>query len=242
MESTLLLACNNISLVDSCHVLNLSNSQPLWLARPIYGLAAPIIILVTLITNSLVVLVLSHRNLRTPTNHILLAMAVAELMTGLSSCPWFIYYYTLGGFLTDQHEGLNEFWCRFHSYFAVHFPTIFHTTAIWLTVFLAIQRYVYVCVPSIVCKYCNPVRTRQMIAIIVLAALVNEVPLMLFQSSVSLKLSQQSRLCIRLYAPLIEQVPFGSELMKVKFEQLISCSVPFPYLSVIKMYPMIFCI
>lgn len=81
-----------------------------------------------------------------------------------------------------------------------------------------------------------------MIAIIVLAALVNEVPLMLFQSSVSLKLSQQSRLCIRLYAPLIEQVPFGSELMKVKFEQLISCSVPFPYLSVIKMYPMIFCI
>lgn len=85
MESTLLLACNNISLVDSCHVLNLSNSQPLWLARPIYGLAAPIIILVTLITNSLVVLVLSHRNLRTPTNHILLAMAVAELMTG--GCP-----------------------------------------------------------------------------------------------------------------------------------------------------------
>ncbi|KHN74794.1 Substance-P receptor [Toxocara canis] len=220
MDSAVLFACSNISgegthIGGSCHVLNLSSSQPPWLARPIYGLAAPIIILVTLITNSLVIVVLSHRNLRTPTNHILLAMAIAELMTGLSSCPWFIYYYTLGGFLIDQHEGLNPFWCRFHSYFAVHFPTIFHTTAIWLTVFLAIQRYVYVCVPSMVCKYCNPARTRQMIVVIALAALMNEMPIMLFESSVSVQLSQQSRLCIRLYAPFIEKACYQRFLDKV---------------------------
>ncbi|VDK45416.1 unnamed protein product [Anisakis simplex] len=191
---------------DNCHLLNLSASQPLWLARPIYGLAAPIIVLVTLITNSLVVIVLSHRNLRTPTNHILLAMAITELMTGLSSCPWFIYYYTLGGFSTDQREGLTPFWCRFHSYFAVHFPTIFHTSAIWLTVFLAIQRYVYVCVPSMVSRYCNPSRTRQMIVLIGIAALLNETPLMLFETSISVQLDDTSkRFCIRLYTSFVEK-------------------------------------
>lgn len=57
-------------------------SQPPWLARPVYGVAAPIIILVTLITNTFVVVVLSNKNLRTPTNHILLSMAITELMTG----------------------------------------------------------------------------------------------------------------------------------------------------------------
>uniref|UniRef100_A0A0K0D1U2 G_PROTEIN_RECEP_F1_2 domain-containing protein n=1 Tax=Angiostrongylus cantonensis TaxID=6313 RepID=A0A0K0D1U2_ANGCA len=122
----------------------LLQSQPPWLARPLYGLAAPAIILVTLVTNSLVIVVLSNRNLRTPTNHILLSMAIAELMTGLSSCPWFLYYYTFGGLYEDQQHGLSDFWCRTHPYFAVYLPTIFHTTAIWLTVYLAIQRYIYV--------------------------------------------------------------------------------------------------
>ncbi|KAJ1369480.1 hypothetical protein KIN20_030954, partial [Parelaphostrongylus tenuis] len=64
------------------HVVNISQSQPPWLARPLYGLAAPAIILVTLVTNSFVIVVLSNKNLRTPTNHILLSMAITELMTG----------------------------------------------------------------------------------------------------------------------------------------------------------------
>ncbi|CAD6185570.1 unnamed protein product [Caenorhabditis auriculariae] len=99
-------------------------SQPAWLARPVYGFAAPLIILVTLVTNTLVVVVLSHKNLRTPTNHILLAMAITELMTGLSSCPWFLYYYTFGGMYDDEKQGLSDFWCKVHPYFAVHLPTM----------------------------------------------------------------------------------------------------------------------
>ncbi|VDO29628.1 unnamed protein product [Haemonchus placei] len=126
------------------HVVIISQSQPPWLARPLYGLAAPAIILVTLVTNSFVVVVLSNKNLRTPTNYILLSMAITELMTGLSSCPWFLYYYTFGGLYVDQEYGLPDFWCKTHPYFAVHLPTIFHTAAIWLTVYLAIQRYIYV--------------------------------------------------------------------------------------------------
>ncbi|KHJ93609.1 hypothetical protein OESDEN_06476 [Oesophagostomum dentatum] len=104
--------------------LTVFQSQPPWLARPLYGLAAPVIILVTLVTNSFIVVVLSNKNLRTPTNHILLSMAITELMTGLSSCPWFLYYYTFGGLYHDQEYGLPDFWCKTHPYFAVHFPTM----------------------------------------------------------------------------------------------------------------------
>ncbi|PAV61410.1 hypothetical protein WR25_05146 [Diploscapter pachys] len=104
--------------------MRMSSCQPPWLARPVYGVAAPIIILVTLITNTFVVVVLSNKNLRTPTNHILLSMAITELMTGLSSSPWFLYYYTFGGLEDDRQHGLSDFWCKAHSYFAVHFPTI----------------------------------------------------------------------------------------------------------------------
>ncbi|CAJ0564966.1 unnamed protein product, partial [Mesorhabditis spiculigera] len=163
---------------DQCHPVSIAASQPIWLAKPVYGLAAPIIILA-------VVVVLSHRHLRTPTNHILLSMAVTELMTGLSSCPWFLYYYTFGGHKTDDVEGLSEFWCRFHPYFAVHLPTIFHTAAIWLTVFLAVQRYVYVCLPSIAVKHCTPTRTWHIITVIIFSAIASEIPIMLSEQNES---------------------------------------------------------
>uniref|UniRef100_A0A1I7WGR9 G_PROTEIN_RECEP_F1_2 domain-containing protein n=1 Tax=Heterorhabditis bacteriophora TaxID=37862 RepID=A0A1I7WGR9_HETBA len=191
-------------------------SQPQWLAKPLYGLAAPIIILITLVTNSFVVVVLSNKNLRTPTNHILLSMAITELMTGkeqegnfnvyiyvglhillsanilevkyfsgLSSCPWFLYYYTFDGLYVDHEEGLPDFWCKAHPYFAVHLPTmsvininfcslyLFHTAAIWLTVYLAIQRYIYVCLPSLVVRFCCPKRTKHIIIYICIVAFVS---------------------------------------------------------------------
>lgn len=57
----------------------------------------PFIVAVTVASNSFIVLVLSHRYLQTPTNIVLLAMAVTELLTGLSCLPWLLYYYTFDG-------------------------------------------------------------------------------------------------------------------------------------------------
>ncbi|EYB99834.1 hypothetical protein Y032_0119g794 [Ancylostoma ceylanicum] len=188
------------------HIVNISQSQPPWLARPLYGLAAPAIILVTLVTNSFIVVVLSNKNLRTPTNHILLSMAITELMTGLSSCPWFLYYYTFGGLYHDQEYGLPDFWCKTHPYFAVHFPTIFHTAAIWLTVYLAIQRYIYVCLPSLVVRFCTPKKTRHIIIYICICAFVSELPVMLTEYSVSLPLSNTTRSCFHKNVDIIDSV------------------------------------
>ncbi|RCN51014.1 hypothetical protein ANCCAN_02801 [Ancylostoma caninum] len=188
------------------HIVNISQSQPPWLARPLYGLAAPAIILVTLVTNSFIVVVLSNKNLRTPTNHILLSMAITELMTGLSSCPWFLYYYTFGGLYHDQEYGLPDFWCKTHPYFAVHFPTIFHTAAIWLTVYLAIQRYIYVCLPSLVVRFCTPKKTRHIIIYICICAFVSELPVLLTEYSVSLPISNTTRSCFHKNVDIIDSV------------------------------------
>lgn len=141
-------------------------SVPLLHAVPVYGFVLPAIVAVTLVTNSFIVIVLSQKHLRTPTNYVLLAMALAELCTGLVSTPWFLYYYTLGGWRVDEYQvesspgslesstaegciqGLPSLWCTAFPYLAYVIPTICHTAAIWLTVYLAVQRYVYVCVPS----------------------------------------------------------------------------------------------
>ncbi|KAI6235053.1 FMRFamide receptor [Aphelenchoides besseyi] len=116
-----------------CREVMISSQVPLDWALPLYGYAMPIIVAITILTNSFIVLVLSHRYLRTPTNYVLLAMAVSELLTGLSCLPWLLYYYTFNGYQVDLEQGLPSFWCTSFPYMATLIPSIAHTTATWLT-------------------------------------------------------------------------------------------------------------
>ena len=107
----------------------------------IYGYLSPIIIVFTIITNILVSVVLLKKNMRSPTNCFLVAMALSDMMTGVVPLPTFIYFYTF--------ERYKE-WVPFDLCFAFNMlsdviPTIFHTASIWLTMALAMQRYIYVC-------------------------------------------------------------------------------------------------
>ncbi|TMS37003.1 hypothetical protein L596_004035 [Steinernema carpocapsae] len=153
---------------SECREVVIGELVPLSWALPLYGYVMPFIVAITIATNSFIVAVLSSNNLRTPTNYILLAMAVTELLTGLSCLPWLLYYYTFEGYLTDEKEGLPSFWCTMFPYMATILPSIFHTAAIWLTVYLAVQRYIYICIPKRVRALCNFRRSKQ--AIIIIAA------------------------------------------------------------------------
>lgn len=86
-----------VAQMGGCRPISISSQVPLDLALPVYGYVMPIIVTITLATNSFIVIVLSHKYLRTPTNYVLLAMAVTELLTGLSGMPWLLYYFTLQG-------------------------------------------------------------------------------------------------------------------------------------------------
>uniref|UniRef100_A0A183CHB7 G_PROTEIN_RECEP_F1_2 domain-containing protein n=1 Tax=Globodera pallida TaxID=36090 RepID=A0A183CHB7_GLOPA len=167
---------------QQCREIQIDAKVPIEWALPLYGFLMPLIVAITILTNSFIVVVLSHRSLRTPTNFVLGAMAITELLTGLLCLPWLLYYYTFGGYLTDEWQGLPAFWCTLFPYLATSLPSIFHTVrnlnlrvnectipspfflaAIWLTVYLAVQRYIYICVPKLVQSLCTIRRSKQMI-------------------------------------------------------------------------------
>ncbi|XP_052080720.1 sex peptide receptor-like [Mytilus californianus] len=66
-------------------------------------------------------------------------MAISDMCTGIFPLPLYIYFFSFGNYL----EKVPIDWCIIYSYFGQYIPTIFHTTSVWLTVTLAIHRYLY---------------------------------------------------------------------------------------------------
>lgn len=118
---------------------------------PIYGCISPIFVLLTILTNFLVCLVLVKKHMRSPTNAILVAMAISDTLTGAWPIPCFVYFYALN----RHHDYVPYEWCFAYFCLTEYLPTIFHTASIWLTVALAAQRYVYVCLPAHAKRLCT---------------------------------------------------------------------------------------
>lgn len=116
---------------------NITTIAPIEFARPMYGIGMPILFLVTAVANSLIIAVLTRRHMKSPTNLVLLWMAVADLLTLASPAPSYFYMYTLG-----QHSHLlkSPTQCYIYSAMIEHIPMAFHTSSIWLTILLALQR------------------------------------------------------------------------------------------------------
>lgn len=76
--------------------INVTCEIPPEYAVPLYGYVMPYLLVVTIIANTLIVVVLSKRHMRTPTNVVLMAMALCDMFTLLLPAPWLIYMYTFG--------------------------------------------------------------------------------------------------------------------------------------------------
>ncbi|CAD5222418.1 unnamed protein product [Bursaphelenchus xylophilus] len=208
--------------------INISQNVPLDVAVPIYGFVLPLVVSITVVTNTFIITILSQKHLRTPTNFVLLSMAATDLLTGLTSIPWFIFYYTLEGYKIDEKEGLPAIWCRIYPYLSQLLPAFWHTMEIWLTVFLAIQRYVYVCVPTSIPHFCTPQRTKAMIVIIFVFSFMIELPPLMgkYTDSITFK---AHRMCVIKYTGFALDV-LGVELfysliywVKAIFVHLLPC-------------------
>lgn len=121
--------------------LHFGNLFPLKYSVPINGYIAPVLILLTVVTNSLVIAVLLKKHMRSPTNVLLAGMAFSDMMTGVIPLPVFIYFFSMGRY--EDYVPLG--WCVPYKMLYENIPTIFHTASIWLTVGLAVQRYIYIC-------------------------------------------------------------------------------------------------
>lgn len=171
------------------NIVNISAVVPPEFGVPIYGYLVPAVIVTTMLTNSFIVVVLSRPQLRSPTNCLLLAISVTECLTGLVSLPWFLYYYTFQGYKKEIRDGFPAFWCRSFMYFSDIVPTIMHTAAIWLTVYLAIQRYVYVSRPTGV--NFNFGRIFAVIGVILICSVLLEMPMILGRYTLPIVLNEK---------------------------------------------------
>ncbi|KAJ8313121.1 hypothetical protein KUTeg_010494 [Tegillarca granosa] len=126
------------SILQNTSAYDLSLEYPIRYAVPLYGVLSPIVIIITLVTNTFILVVLLKKHMRTPTNVILASMAVSDMLTGIFPFPLLIYYFGLG-YYSDY---VPNRWCRAIYYLLEIMPTVCHTSSVWITMFLTIHRYI----------------------------------------------------------------------------------------------------
>lgn len=138
---------------------------------PICGFIYPPVILFTVLTNSVICLILLKKSMRSSTNTLLVGIAFSDMLTGLIPLPSYIYFYTLGYY----KEWIPYLWCRPYVYFTDFTPTVFHTASIWLTVALAVQRYFYICRPTLAKHWCTVANAVKAVSGVYFAALLSQI-------------------------------------------------------------------
>lgn len=114
------------------------------LAFPIYGILCPIIAILTLVSNILVVCVFMKRRMRSVTTVFLVGLAVSDTLGAfLWSCVHLFFY---GIRQKEYTEPIEYPLCVFHD-FALYLAVILHSTSVWLTMTLGIQRCIIVVFP-----------------------------------------------------------------------------------------------
>ncbi|KAJ8681200.1 hypothetical protein QAD02_016987 [Eretmocerus hayati] len=121
-----------------------------------HGWISLIVCLFGLISNGLNVVVLTRREMRSPTNVILTGLAVTDMMLMTEYLPYAIHSYL---YKRPKQETFTYSWAvfvLFHSYFG----QVFHTISICLTVTLAVWRYIAVAHPQRNRDWCSYKRTK----------------------------------------------------------------------------------
>lgn len=110
----------------------------------VHGYIALLICILGSAANSVNIAVLSRKEMASSTNSILTGLAVADLLVMLEYIPFALHMYIkIGSELNRNSYGWAVF-VYFHSIFS----QTFHTISIWLTVTLAIWRYIAIKFPQ----------------------------------------------------------------------------------------------
>lgn len=126
----------------------------------VHGWASLLVCIFGSIANVLNIAVLTRREMQSPTNMILTGLAVADLLVMIEYIP-----YTIHGYLykRSRRDTFTYGWSMFvliHS----NFTQVCHTISIFLTVTLAVWRYIAVAHPQKNREWCSDKRTFLMIA------------------------------------------------------------------------------
>ncbi|CAH0748284.1 unnamed protein product [Diatraea saccharalis] len=117
----------------------------------IHGYIALLICLLGSAANSVNIAVLSRKEMASSTNSILTGLAVADLLVMLDYIPFALHLYTNIG---SQQNNNSYGWAVF-IYFHSIFSQTFHTISIWLTITLAVWRFIAIKFPQKNRTLCN---------------------------------------------------------------------------------------
>ena len=120
-------------------------------------------------SNAMNIAVLTRRALISPTNLLLTALAVADLLTMVFYVPYAAYFYCYAR--PDELGYHPAAWIRY-LLFNNGLNITAHTAAMWLTVSLAVFRYVAVCHPTVGSRVCTLRRARIAVAAVVASTVV----------------------------------------------------------------------
>ena len=101
-----------------------------------HGYISLVVCIIGVLLNSFNIVVLTRKQLISPTNYFLTALAIADLLTMLSYIPISIHFYI-------QHPPHNTYKWVLFLFLQVNFSVTFHTVSIWLAVTLSAFRYFY---------------------------------------------------------------------------------------------------
>ncbi|CAD7003025.1 unnamed protein product, partial [Ceratitis capitata] len=120
---------------------NFHTSYKIW-----HGYVSLIVCILGTVANTLNIIVLTRKEMRSPTNAILTGLAVADLAVMLEYIPYTTHDYILAQRL-PREQRLSYAWACFIKFHSI-FPQVLHTISIWLTVTLAVWRYIAVGYPQ----------------------------------------------------------------------------------------------
>ncbi|XP_050399563.1 G-protein coupled receptor dmsr-1 [Patella vulgata] len=141
----------------------------------IHGYISAIVCTFGIMANIANIIVLTRKNMISSTNTILMWLAVADLFTMMSYLSFAFCFYIF------REPNLEKFLTRSFArivllLFHASFSMVCHTVAIWLTIALAIFRYIYICLPTKGAIYCSLRRAKQTILVVYVLTVILCVP------------------------------------------------------------------
>lgn len=141
----------------------------------VHGYLSVMVCLFGMVANSVNIVVLTRKNMLSSTNVLLTWLAVADLFTMLSYFPFALHFFIFKGpdlfYFTTRYFGWICF-LLFHASFSI----VCHTVAIWITIALAIFRFLYIWFPTRGATYCSLARAKLAITVTIVSTIACLVP------------------------------------------------------------------
>lgn len=168
----------NVNVSSTPTAMHYAGAETIWNLSMAYkgyhGYLAVIVCVCGILANVCNIVVLTRHNMVSATNCILTGLAISDSLTMAAYLPFALRFYCLYG--TNKSPERNSLPAVRFLFFYACFSVVVHTVSIWLTVTLAVFRYVSVRYPHYRKCHCSVKRAKLSILCVWLATLVVCVP------------------------------------------------------------------